>query len=247
MQTELAAIMQAMQYAISSQRNHVRILTDSLSSIAVLKNDDLSDNIKVVTTILASVKRLHEAGKTVEFVWVPSHIGIPGNEAADAAANDGLLLPAVTLDIPASRAQVRSAARRAAHAVLVAQHRAEHLRGSPSATWYTQATGLERLCIPVSTPRCLTAAVHRLRLGYPCWDPLQGDLRTCEYCGEDTEEPLCHYMLACPSTDGLRALLGVPATTPPLAHTRDAAAALVRRLQRNDAALDFLRITTPPR
>ena len=84
-------------------------------------------------------------------------------------------------------------------------------------------------------------------IGFPCWDTLQGDLRKCEYCGEDTDEPIHHYLLSCPSTDGLRVLLGAPEHLPPPERTRAAAAAIVRRLQQNNAALDVLRTIPPSR
>ena len=36
-------------------------------------------------------------GKTIALCWTPSHVGIPGNEKADAAAKDGLSLTVTAL------------------------------------------------------------------------------------------------------------------------------------------------------
>ena len=39
-----------------------------------------------VYRILSTISELQEKGKEVTLVWVPTHVGIPGNEQADALA-----------------------------------------------------------------------------------------------------------------------------------------------------------------
>ena len=39
-----------------------------------------------VYRILSTISGLQEKGKEVTLVWVPAHVGIPGNEQADALA-----------------------------------------------------------------------------------------------------------------------------------------------------------------
>jgi len=41
-------------------------------------------------------------GSSVVFMWVPGHVGLAGNSAADSAAKDALLLPVSSLTVPHS-------------------------------------------------------------------------------------------------------------------------------------------------
>ena len=45
---------------------------------------------------------LPKQGKTIALCWIPSHVGISGNEKADSAAKDGLSLTVTALKSPAS-------------------------------------------------------------------------------------------------------------------------------------------------
>ena len=53
--------------------------------------------------ILKLLQKLHHlscAHKTVHFCWIPSHIGIRGNEAADVAAKDSLSQDIIASQVP---------------------------------------------------------------------------------------------------------------------------------------------------
>ena len=60
------------------------IFTDSLSSLMNLEESNNAYNDPDVYRILSTISELQEKGKEVTLVWVPAHIGIPGNEQADA-------------------------------------------------------------------------------------------------------------------------------------------------------------------
>ncbi|MCG8049253.1 MAG: reverse transcriptase domain-containing protein, partial [Candidatus Thiodiazotropha endolucinida] len=84
--TELIAIQYATKWAIEMKITNAVILTDSLSSIQALqsgKSNSRPDKIDIILTNLDKAKR---NGQTIEIEWIPSHVGIPGNEAADQIA-----------------------------------------------------------------------------------------------------------------------------------------------------------------
>ena len=61
------------------------IATDSLSSLQAMQNQD-SERSDLVFQILDELTELRKKEILVDFIWVPSHIGIHGNEKADQLA-----------------------------------------------------------------------------------------------------------------------------------------------------------------
>jgi ribonuclease HI len=75
-------------------------LSDSLSCLQGLKNRDPSRPL--IADILCRVHALLSRGTQVAFMWVPSHVGLAGNSAADIASKAALLLPISNLPVPPS-------------------------------------------------------------------------------------------------------------------------------------------------
>ena len=65
------------------------IFTDSLSSIQGLR--DTSSDAPLRMSILETVREADRCGNAVTIVWVPSHVGLTGNENADRAAKAAAL------------------------------------------------------------------------------------------------------------------------------------------------------------
>jgi ribonuclease HI len=74
------------------------IFTDSMSAMQALEN--ISDNVNpLLNNILNKISRICE-GTTLIFCWLPSHVGIAGNEKADRAAKAALSDEIEPLKIP---------------------------------------------------------------------------------------------------------------------------------------------------
>ncbi|GFT35563.1 RNase H domain-containing protein [Trichonephila clavipes] len=82
---EAVAIYRALQLIDSNMPRKYCIYTDSMSVLEALEN--YNDRCHpVVCTILDITSRLYSKGFDIVFCWLPSHVGIIGNEQADSAA-----------------------------------------------------------------------------------------------------------------------------------------------------------------
>lgn len=82
---ELFAILRAVE---TTPKNINTIFSDSLSALQELKNQ-YSNN----TLVQKIQDKILESKKTFNFIWIPSHIGIKGNEHADFLAKDAINKP----------------------------------------------------------------------------------------------------------------------------------------------------------
>ena len=85
---EIKAIDLALDAIAESEDDHFIIFSDSLSVLLSLENKKLDNPL--VVNLLHKLHLLSIAHKTIFFCWIPSHIGIFGNEAADVAAKESL-------------------------------------------------------------------------------------------------------------------------------------------------------------
>ena len=85
---ELRAILLALKHVYYSKEKSFLILSDSLSSLESILN--LKYDHPVLVQILELYTEVTREGREIVFIWVPGHVGIRGNSAADSAAKDDL-------------------------------------------------------------------------------------------------------------------------------------------------------------
>ena len=238
LQAEAVAIMGALAHAYQKE-GHVVIHTDSRAAIDSLQHSMPNDIIFLLTSVLYNAQVILAQGRRVILNWVPSHIGIEGNERADRIAELGKGLPITGPALYPSRQRLRQSTVAVGQRRVREQHIGAAARSTPC-KWYRDTTGYDPLTLPRDTSREAEVLLHRLRLEYRCiWQviPSVGMAeRACEHCGE-ASATLDHYLQDCDHTSFLRQ--GPPTTS----------AGLVKRLcsNPNPWKLDNLVTKKPPR
>ena len=78
----------ALDTIAESDDDHFIIFSDPISVLLPLHNNKMDNPL--ILLLLQKLHYLSCAHKTIHFCWIPSHIGIRGNEAADMAAKESL-------------------------------------------------------------------------------------------------------------------------------------------------------------
>ena len=88
---ELLGIREALKHALERQTMNKKVVlgVDSLSALLTLQGGH-SSRPDLARDIASLQAQLLELGNTVVALWIPSHVGVSGNELADLAARTGL-------------------------------------------------------------------------------------------------------------------------------------------------------------
>ena len=95
---EAKAIQLAFEFIKISSDKHFTIFSDSLSCLQSIKNRNIEH--PYILDILKQYYFVTKQNKSVEFCWIPSHIGIHGNTKADKAAKVALKFDITQFRIP---------------------------------------------------------------------------------------------------------------------------------------------------
>jgi len=82
---EIHAILLALRLIEKSSNTKFMIFSDSLSSLQAIIGSHCRSKVDVLD-VSEKLHRLSLSGKSVEFCWIPSHVGIKGNETVDFLA-----------------------------------------------------------------------------------------------------------------------------------------------------------------
>jgi hypothetical protein len=153
---------------------NIAVLTDSRASLQALEGE-CSGRQDLVMECRILVDRLFTRGTDVSFVWIPSHTGIVGNDAADAAAKAASNLTTKT-DIGYTVNEICSRLRLAATRAYAADFRNLATENG----WFDPqiySEGVHPNLPPYLTPLFYRLRVQTLRFNYinmqcPCSEPL---------------------------------------------------------------------------
>ncbi|XP_076039477.1 uncharacterized protein LOC143024550 [Oratosquilla oratoria] len=125
LQAEAVAMQGALEHALVSHSNSVVIHTNSLNLISCLQQAEPEDNVHLLTNIIALLHKLHRAGRNVIINWMPSYVGMHGNDLADAAAAAAPKRTSVDVQVPPSKSQLQLRTRALARTQWHFQHSLE--------------------------------------------------------------------------------------------------------------------------
>ncbi|XP_064088366.1 uncharacterized protein LOC135202837 [Macrobrachium nipponense] len=107
LQTELIAIAKALEDS-QHRLGNTTIHNDSKGAIQAITKGKVKENIKLLTRIWALAKLHQNRNRQITLKWIPSHVGIQGNEEADSLAKSRLHINNVNIKINHSLNQLKS-------------------------------------------------------------------------------------------------------------------------------------------
>ena len=88
--TELIVIRQAVRWIDATNVKDANIYSDSLSALQSFKTGSSSSRPCLIQEIIHDITKLKKRGINLELHWIPSHVGVGGNEKVDEMAEMAL-------------------------------------------------------------------------------------------------------------------------------------------------------------
>ena len=198
---ELQGLLLAVRF-LCERHLHGVILCDSQPALQAISSPRSTHRYQV-QQILHQLVSAHDSSLTIQFVWIPSHVGISANDTVDLLAKDACRLPLPDGATPSLRCLQKM--------VQVAAHHSTHYRMEAERPHSVSIQHYDhfRLSPPKYRRHGLMVRRHnivsaRLRLGYrPVWQVSEaGDIphfSNCKLCDTPNANSLHHYCLECPS------------------------------------------------
>lgn len=109
---ELLAIMVAINKISEMGINKTLICSDSSSALMCLEAQKSDTRQDIVLEILQILFMMQQKNKIVQFLWVPAHTGVAGNEAADKLAKHSMAKENIDIQIGYSKLEMKSIIKR---------------------------------------------------------------------------------------------------------------------------------------
>ncbi len=105
--TELLAIILALQWIEEVQPERTVICSDSMAALTSLLSGKSEARQDLVFEVLQSLFRIRQLRIEVNFLWVPAHVGVNGNEEVDLLAKKALNYPQIEIKLALSKAEFK--------------------------------------------------------------------------------------------------------------------------------------------
>ena len=188
---------------MQSTQNYVSIFW-SIFALQSLLQHQPNDNVSLLMGIRDVASRMPTPPI---LTWIPSHIGIEGNEAADRKARHALLKPAIDTYLPLSKARTRQTIKQTARDIYETLEQLNPSR-SVSLHQHVSLSISDSKALLNMTSRSDQRAIYRLRLFVRPYNQIKHtDQAVCPYCDEHFEIYTVHYICMCPSSQVHRSKL----------------------------------------
>ena len=204
--SEMTAIKLCAEWALANTTLNINIFGDSLSALESLKLIHSTSRPDLLSDICESLLKFQQSKRLVKFIWIPSHVDIPGNEMADMIAKKALTHAQIDICIGLQYQETKKCINEKINRMWQKQW-----TDSSTGSFYKniEPTVSDRIKFH-STPRSRETCLTRLRLGH-CW--LNAclhkvgchDTGLCTTC--QTQETVEHYILYCVEQNALQKML----------------------------------------
>jgi len=237
LQAELCAIALDLTESKNIKNIGKIIHTDSLNSILDIQKTEPKENVELIKTIHKLIDIHHKNGNHITLNYVPSHIGLVGNEQADKAAKEALTHNETEINIKPEFSALKNKLKTHLFKKNTIGNPFRHIQITDSVLHYHIAT--ENTPKYTAPNRFMEVANFRLKLGYRTYNNLVKTVSLCPQFLEITENMLIHYLAGCKK---LKEFYHKVSTDP-----SDAAANL-NHLLKNRTLLDrMIKTYNPPR